>query len=109
MYGFYDECFSKYGSTQVWRYCTDIFDYLPLGALIGESIFCVHGGLSPAITSLDQIRLISRKTEIPHEGAMCDLMWSDPQEKLDFWELSPRGAGFIFGDNEVKKVQLILS
>lgn len=55
VYGFYDECFKKFGSINVWRYCTDIFDYLTISALIDGSIFCVHGGLSPNIISLDQV------------------------------------------------------
>ncbi|XP_020520258.1 serine/threonine-protein phosphatase PP-X isozyme 2 isoform X3 [Amborella trichopoda] len=54
VYGFYDECLRKYGSVNVWRYCTDIFDYLSLSALIENRIFSVHGGLSPAISTLDQ-------------------------------------------------------
>merc|ERR1711964_616449 len=65
VYGFYDECFRKYGSANVWRYCTDIFDYLSLSALIDGRIFCVHGGLSPTITTLDQLRNIDRKREVP--------------------------------------------
>ncbi|KAL6781519.1 hypothetical protein ACKKBG_A11495 [Auxenochlorella protothecoides x Auxenochlorella symbiontica] len=97
VYGFYDECLRKYGSANVWRYCTDVFDYLSLAALIDNSVFCVHGGLSPGIASLDQIRSIDRKQEVPHEGPMCDLLWSDPEEGVDGWGLSPRGAGFLFG------------
>ena len=80
VYGFYDECLRKYGSVNVWRYCTDIFDYLSLSALIDNRILCVHGGLSPTITTIDQIRTIDRKQEVPHDGAMCDLLWSDPED-----------------------------
>ncbi|KAF2303819.1 hypothetical protein GH714_023603 [Hevea brasiliensis] len=101
VYGFYDECLRKYGSVNVWRYCTDIFDYLSLSALIENRIFSVHGGLSPAISTLDQIRTIDRKQEVPHDGAMCDLLWSDPEDIVDGWGLSPRGAGFLFGGSVV--------
>ncbi|KAF5949452.1 hypothetical protein HYC85_011445 [Camellia sinensis] len=101
VYGFYDECLRKYGSVNVWRYCTDIFDYLSLSALIENKIFGVHGGLSHNISTLDQIRSIDRKQEVPHDGAMCDLLWSDPEDIVDGWALSPRGAGFLFGGNVV--------
>lgn len=70
VYGFYDECLRKYGSVNVWRYCTEIFDYLSLSAIIEDKIFTVHGGLSPSINTLDQIRVIDRKQEVPHDGAM---------------------------------------
>lgn len=96
VYGFYDECLKKFGSVNVWRYCCEIFDFLSLSAIIDDRIFCVHGGLSPSINGLDQIRMIDRKQEVPHEGAMCDLLWSDPDD-ADGWSLSPRGAGFLFG------------
>lgn len=102
VYGFYDECLRKYGSVNVWRYCTEIFDYLSLSAIIDDKIFCVHGGLSPAINTLDQIRVIDRKQEVPHDGAMCDLMWSDPED-IEGWGLSPRGAGYLFGGDVVAK------
>jgi hypothetical protein len=65
-------------------------------------VLCVHGGLSPLIDSVDKIRLIDRKQEVPHEGAMCDLLWSDPDE-IEGWGLSPRGAGFLFGGDIVKQ------
>lgn len=102
VYGFYDECLKKYGSVNVWRYCTEIFDYLSLSALIEDRILCVHGGLSPNINMLDQIRKIDRKQEVPHDGAMCDLLWSDPED-IEGWGLSPRGAGYLFGGNVVKQ------
>lgn len=100
VYGFYDECLRKYGSVNVWRYCTEIFDFISLSALVEDKIFCVHGGLSPSINTLDQIRVIDRKQEVPHDGAMCDLMWSDPED-IDGWGVSPRGAGYLFGGDIV--------
>jgi serine/threonine-protein phosphatase 4 catalytic subunit len=104
-----------------------LFVIFSLSALIENKIFSVHGGLSPAITTLDQanyspvlsfvvhafylcyliimlpqqIRVIDRKQEVPHDGAMCDLLWSDPEDAVDGWGLSPRGAGFLFGGNVV--------
>lgn len=101
VYGFYDECVRKYGSITVWRYCTEIFDYLSLSAIINGRIFCVHGGLSPSIEKLDQIRVIDRKQEVPHDGPMCDLLWSDPEDSTTGWNYSPRGAGFLFGSDVV--------
>ncbi|CAG8452752.1 20614_t:CDS:10 [Cetraspora pellucida] len=100
VYGFYDECLRKYGSVNVWRHCCEIFDYMSLSAIIENKIFCVHGGLSPIIGSLDQIRTIDRKQEVPHDGAMCDLLWSDPDD-IEGWGISPRGAGYLFGGDIV--------
>ena len=96
VYGFYDECVRKYGNANPWKYCTDVFDYLNIAAVVENKILCVHGGLSPEIKTLDQIRVIDRKVEISHEGAFCDLMWSDPED-IETWSLNPRGAGWIFG------------
>ena len=67
----------------------------------GGAVFCVHGGLSPLVETIDRIRLLDRKQEVPHEGAMCDLLWSDPDD-ISGWGLSPRGAGFLFGADIVK-------
>ncbi len=96
VYGFYDECNRKFGTLNVWRYCTDVFDYLTLSALIDDKIWCVHGGISPKITKLDDIRQIDRRKEVPHEGPMADMMWSDPEDIMG-WKASHRGAGYLFG------------
>mmetsp|Transcript_8013 Transcript_8013/g.16874 ORF Transcript_8013/g.16874 Transcript_8013/m.16874 type:complete len:309 (-) Transcript_8013:67-993(-) len=101
VYGFYDECVRKYGSANVWNQCTEIFDYLSLAAVIEDKVLCVHGGLSPSITTLDEVRMIDRKQEVPHEGPMCDLMWSDPED-VEGWCQSPRGAGHLFGGDIVE-------
>lgn len=103
VYGFYDECMRKYGNAHVWRYCTEVFDLLSLAAVIDGSAMCVHGGLSPSIHLLDQIRAIDRKQEVPHDGAMCDLLWSDPDDGVRGWAVSPRGAGYLFGGDIVQQ------
>jgi serine/threonine-protein phosphatase PPG1 len=122
-YGFYTECSRKYGNANVWHYFTDMFDFLTLSVVINDQIFCVHGGrhclalsgpgpfqtnrtttgLSPSIHSIDQIKIIDRFREIPHEGPMADLVWSDPDPERDEFSLSPRGAGYMFGAQVVKK------
>lgn len=65
---------------EAWREVTDTFNYLPLAALIGNKIFCVHGGISPRLESLEQINEIQRPVMIQHEvaGLLTDLVWSDP-------------------------------
>ena len=97
VYGFYDECLKKYGSTNVWKYCVDVFDCLCLSAVVDNSVLCVHGGLSPSLDTLDQIQDLHRVQEPPHEGPMCDLMWSDPDDDIQGWGISARGAGYVFG------------
>ncbi|KAI9713246.1 MAG: hypothetical protein M1820_001232 [Bogoriella megaspora] len=112
VYGFYEECQTKYGNASVWKSCCQVFDFLALAAIVDGKVLCVHGGLSPEIRTLDQIRVVARAQEIPHEGAFCDLVWSDPEE-VDTWAVSPRGAGWLFGDkvssefNHVNGLQLI--
>ncbi|KAG5387983.1 hypothetical protein IGI04_029524 [Brassica rapa subsp. trilocularis] len=112
VYGFYDECQRKYGNANAWRYCTDVFDYLTLSAIIDGTVLCVHGGLSPDVRTIDQIRLIDRNCEIPHEGPFCDLMWSDPED-IETWAVSPRGAGWLFGSrvttefNHINNLELV--
>ena len=95
VYGFYEECFQKYGNASVWKACCQVFDFMTLGAIIDGKVLCVHGGLSPEIRTLDQVRVVARAQEIPHEGAFCDLVWSDPEDAADVetWAVSPRGAG----------------
>ena len=81
VYGFYDECLRKYGNANVWKHFTDTFDYLPMTAVVADRIFCLHGGLSPSIDTLDHARDLDRVQEVPHEGPMCDLVWSDPDDR----------------------------
>ena len=49
----------------------------------------------PGIDTLDNIRELDRLVEVPHEGPMCDILWSDPDDRCG-WGISPRGAGRFF-------------
>lgn len=103
-YGFYQECMKKYGNSAVWTWFMDMFDYLPLAALIDDEVFGTHGGLSPSIHTIDQIRVLDRIQEIPHHGPVCDLMWADPDtDNNDGFKESWRGAGYTFGEDELRK------
>ena len=78
VYGFYDECQRKYGSGNVWRYCCEVFDYLALGAVVDGRVFCVHGGLSPALASIDQVGPPCRA---PVCRARCSPRPADPRDR----------------------------
>merc|ERR1712232_960244 len=78
IYGFYDECKRRY-SIKLWKTFTECFNYLPIAAIIDDKIFCMHGGLSPDLKSMEQIRRILRPTDVPDTGLLCDLLWSDPE------------------------------
>lgn len=102
-YTFYHECLVKFNSNKVHLYVMSVFDLLPLAAVIGQQYFAVHGGISPGINRIDDIMTIDRKMEIPSNGIMCDLMWSDPDETVCEWGISSRGAGFLYGELAVDK------
>mgnify|MGYP005895320915 CR=1 FL=1 len=59
VYSFYDECLRKFGTVNVWKECVEVFDCLCLGALVDGRIFCVHGGLSPSIVTLDNVIVLT--------------------------------------------------
>jgi serine/threonine-protein phosphatase 2A catalytic subunit len=89
---------------------TDLFQYLPLAATIDGQVhislikfFCLHGGLSPDIDRIDQIRNFNRVQDVPHNGVMCDLLWSDPEEGRQGFGPSPRGAGYSWGNDATDK------
>ena len=104
VYGFYDECYKKYGSINIWRYCCDVFDSLPIGAILDGRVFAIHGGLSPAMQTIDDIRTkINRFQEVPPEGPFSDLLWSDPEDGINGFAVSSRGAGYLFGEDALKE------
>ena len=103
-YGFHVECLKKYNqSSTVWLYINEMFDYLPLAAVIDNKLFCIHGGLSPSIQKIEDIKVLERCKDIPTEGPMADLVWSDPDENTEGFKISERGAGFLFGETVIDK------
>ncbi|KAJ5067707.1 serine/threonine-protein phosphatase pp1-alpha catalytic subunit [Anaeramoeba ignava] len=100
IYGFFQECKKRY-STKLWKIFGECFNCLPLAAIIDDKIFCVHGGLSPHLTSIEQIQRIMRPTEIPDEGLLCDLLWSDPEPNVQGYGPSERGVSCTFGADVV--------
>ncbi|GMH10070.1 hypothetical protein Nepgr_011911 [Nepenthes gracilis] len=100
IYGFYDECKRRF-SVRLWRLFTDCFNCLPVAALVDEKILCMHGGLSPALHGLDQIRAIRRPVDVPDQGLLCDLLWSDPDGEIKGWCESERGVSYTFGADRV--------
>ncbi|CAD5163424.1 unnamed protein product, partial [Musa acuminata subsp. malaccensis] len=100
VYGFYDECKRRF-NVRLWKTFCDCFNCLPMAALIDKKVLCMHGGLSPELNSLDQIREISRPIEIPDYGLLCDLLWSDPDPKNQGWGESNRGVSVTFGADKL--------
>ncbi|KAI2665089.1 Serine/threonine-protein phosphatase PP1-gamma catalytic subunit [Labeo rohita] len=96
IYGFYDECRRRY-NIKLWKTFTDCFNCLPIAAIVDEKIFCCHGGLSPDLQSMEQIRRIMRPTDVPDQGLLCDLLWSDPDKDVLGWGENDRGVSFTFG------------
>uniref|UniRef100_A0AAF5PU55 Serine/threonine-protein phosphatase n=1 Tax=Wuchereria bancrofti TaxID=6293 RepID=A0AAF5PU55_WUCBA len=96
IYGFYNECALKYGVGLWWDF-QSFFNRMPMAGLISKRVLCMHGGLSPHLTSLEQIRQIKRPCEPLDRGLLIDLVWSDPTNKGDGWFYSPRGLSYSFG------------
>ena len=79
------------------------FDFMPIAAIVGDRIYCVHGGLSPRCVTIDDIRSIGRAVEVPAEGPFTDCLWSDPDDKYASFAPSTRGAGYLFGAKAVEQ------
>jgi len=100
IYGFYDECKRRY-SIKIWKTFMDVFNCLPFAAIIEEKIFCIHGGLSPELKSLQQIQNIPRPTDVPDTGMICDFLWSDPDQDVQGWGENDRGVSYTFGEQVI--------
>eukprot|EP00252_Welwitschia_mirabilis_P024605 TRINITY_DN734_c0_g4_i1.p1 TRINITY_DN734_c0_g4~~TRINITY_DN734_c0_g4_i1.p1 ORF type:complete len:228 (+),score=42.30 TRINITY_DN734_c0_g4_i1:401-1084(+) len=72
-----------------------------VAAVIDEKILCMHGGLSPDLHNLDEIRNFPRPTDVPDTGLLCDLLWSDPSKDVQGWGMNDRGVSYTFGSDKV--------
>ena len=96
IYGFFDECKRRY-SIKLWKNFIDCFNCLPIAAVIEDTIFCCHGGLSPDLIFVNQIKNIIRPTDVPEYGMLCDILWSDPDNDAeDYFGYNERGISVTF-------------
>ncbi|KAH7589416.1 Serine-threonine protein phosphatase N-terminal domain [Nakaseomyces glabratus] len=102
VYGFYDEC-KRRCNIKTWKTFIDTFNTLPLAAIVTGKIFCVHGGLSPVLNSMDEIRHVSRPTDVPDFGLINDLLWSDPTDSPNEWEDNERGVSYCYNKVAINK------
>jgi serine/threonine-protein phosphatase 2B catalytic subunit len=79
------------------------FDGLPLSALVNDEFLCIHGGISPAIRTIEDIRNVKRFVEPPQSGVMCDLLWADPMEEYD------ESPDELFRYNDVRSCSYVFS
>lgn len=106
MYGLYNECLQKYSNKyeaeDIYNMINELFDLLQLAAIVDNKYFCIHGGLSPDLKKLEEINKLERKKEIPENGIITDLIWSDPNEEVDEYVPSKKGAGQFYGEKAVQ-------
>ena len=105
IYGLYNECFKKYSNKDeaqdIFNMINELFDLLQLAAIVDNKYFCVHGGLSPGLKKIEEINYLNRKKEIPENGIITDLIWSDPKEEVNDYVPSEKGAGKFYGEKAV--------
>jgi serine/threonine-protein phosphatase PP1 catalytic subunit len=101
VYGFFEECNRRYKSVRLWNSFQDTFNWMPLCGLIGGKILCMHGGLSPQLTSIDQLRSLPRPQDPPNPSMGIDLLWADPDQWGKGWQANTRGVSYVFGQDVV--------
>lgn len=96
-YGFKDECLQFLSKS---RYCSFVesFAHLPITATLNGNIFCVHGGISPSMKMYDICTVEKPLKDVTYSSA-SDLLWSDPNPKIDEFRTSKRGTGYYFGQD----------
>uniref|UniRef100_A0A0K0FYC9 Serine/threonine-protein phosphatase n=1 Tax=Strongyloides venezuelensis TaxID=75913 RepID=A0A0K0FYC9_STRVS len=102
-YGFYDEISRKYHSMDLFEAFGSMFEYMPVSAIVGDKILCVHGGLSPELKSRECLMKIKRPVCPYNNSFVCDLLWSDPDLLTKGFSSSTRGVSYFFGTGITSK------
>lgn len=98
VYGFFDEVKRQY-NVKLFKAFVDVFNTMPVCCVISDKIVCMHGGLSPDLTSLTAINELERPCEVPDRGILCDILWSDPEAEVTGFLESDRGVSYLFGED----------
>ena len=93
IYGFFDECKRRY-NVKLWKNFVDLFNCLPIAASIDDKI--------PELKLIENLNKIMRPTDVPEEGLICDLLWSDPEENTTGWGENDRGVSCTFNEKVLK-------
>jgi diadenosine tetraphosphatase ApaH/serine/threonine PP2A family protein phosphatase len=95
-YGFLNECCQKF-SRLLFLEFSEVFQNLPIAAVIDDVIFCVHGGVSPLLGDLESFEKLPKPRSLL-TGVFIDVLWSDPSLAVIDFVPSPRGLGYLFGE-----------
>ncbi|CAD5229933.1 unnamed protein product [Bursaphelenchus okinawaensis] len=108
VYGFFEECTRRYQSVRLWQTFQDAFNAMPFAGLVGGKILCMHGGLSPQLKNLDQLRTLTRPVDPPNPSLYIDILWSDPDSYIKGWQPNTRGVSYVFGPDVVQSSEAVL-
>uniref|UniRef100_A0A8R1HMH4 Serine/threonine-protein phosphatase n=1 Tax=Caenorhabditis japonica TaxID=281687 RepID=A0A8R1HMH4_CAEJA len=104
-YGFYDECMRRYKAQSVWDAFQSVFSWMPLTAIVNRRVLCMHGGISPKLTSLDLLRQFKRPNYQPDSPSIeIDILWSDPSNFHKGWASNSRGVSYVFGGDVLRRI-----
>lgn len=107
-FNFKEECLAKYDQ-DIYEIFMDLFEALPISAIINGKFITFHGGISPDLKTLEELNKLNRFVEPPKKGIMCDLLWADPVDKLDgslneaYIRNEQRGCSYVFGAEALTK------
>lgn len=106
---FRTEVLNKYKEQEIYELFLEVFESLPLAAVVNNDYLCMHGGISPSLNDAEEINKINRFVEPPLSGLLCDLLWADPVDdsqamKVNFGENKERECSVKFGLKPVKSL-----